>query len=144
MLRSVSAYPFRRLRGKWTSPASAVVVARFWSLNARHIIPTGPVAGENVKKFFEETVPAFLHHHQQWQIEECTAEIWTTGLIDNSARAALEKITLDRRVRPALVDGVGLKQKIPITIGSMSPSLKDHRTGALTAPLASSAPCLAA
>ena len=76
----------------------------------------GPVAGENVKKFFEETVPAFLHHHQQWQIEECTAEIWTTGLIDNSARAALEKITLDRRVRPALVDGVGLKQKIPITM----------------------------
>jgi len=76
----------------------------------------GPVAGEDVKKFFEETVPAFLRHHQRWQIEQCTAEIWTTGLMDSSARAALETISLDRRVTPSLVDGVGLEQKIPLAL----------------------------
>lgn len=76
----------------------------------------GPVAGEDVKKFFEQTVPAFLRHHQQWQIEQCTAEIWTTGLIDSSARAALEKISLDRRVAPSLLDGVALEQKIRLAL----------------------------
>ena len=75
-----------------------------------------PVAPGDVEKFFKETVPAFLRCHQEWHIEECVAEIWTTGLIDPASRAALEKISLDRRVTPSLVDQAGLESKIPLVL----------------------------
>lgn len=76
----------------------------------------GPVAAEDVKKFFSETVPAFLRHNHSWQIEECSAEIWTTGSINDEAHAALQAVSMDRRVAPSLVNGDELARRIPATL----------------------------
>lgn len=55
-------------------------------------------------------------HYVARKEARAVAEIWTTGLVDTSARAALEKMSLDRRVIPSLVDGVGLEHKIPLAL----------------------------
>jgi hypothetical protein len=68
----------------------------------------------DVEKFFTQTVPAFLRSkgHDD-HVEECEAEIWTTGIVGREASDRLNSIKVDRRVRPKIVGGRELLASVP-------------------------------
>lgn len=77
---------------------------------------SGVLRVEEVNKFFLEVVPAFLKHNHNFQVENCSAEIWTSGGVGADAELALASIKLDRRVAPALVDGSRVESRLPQTL----------------------------
>jgi hypothetical protein len=77
---------------------------------------TKPLDSKHIRRFFTETVPAFLKEHRDLGITECHAEVWTTGAIGNDAESTLANLTLDPIVRPSLVNGEALEQRIPPAI----------------------------
>ncbi len=54
---------------------------------------------EDVKYFFCETLPAMLRHIGKNNIEQCDAELWTTGKVTPAVATYLSGLKLDKRVR---------------------------------------------
>jgi hypothetical protein len=78
-----------------------------------------PLSGECVRKFFTETVPAFLKVKCPVKKPSyCRAEIWTTGTVTSEAENALKVISLGKYIKPALVGKAQLIEKLPKTLGS--------------------------
>lgn len=71
-----------------------------------------------VRKFYTETVPAYLRTKSGRTIRECRAEIWTTGQVGEDARQALAEISLKPFVKPALLGHDDVKKQIPSTLSS--------------------------
>lgn len=57
---------------------------------------------ETIKKFYTETVPAFLAHIGKDKLQTCEAEIWTTGRVSEEALAYLASLKHYRKVKPAI------------------------------------------
>jgi hypothetical protein len=73
-----------------------------------------PLSGEHVRKFFTETVPAFLEAKCPAQPpSHCTAEIWTTGVVTNIARDELKTLKLKGFIRPELRGREELMELLP-------------------------------
>jgi hypothetical protein len=72
----------------------------------------------HVRKFYTETVPAYLRARRNRQIRECRAEIWTTGQIGAEAQQALKEIALKSIVKADLLGHNEIKKLIPDTLGS--------------------------
>ena len=78
-----------------------------------------PLSGEYVRKFFTETVPAFLKVKcPVKKPSHCRAEIWTTGTVTSEAEDALKVISLGKFIHPALVGKTQLIERLPKTLGS--------------------------
>lgn len=60
------------------------------------------VTREDVRKFFTETVPAYLDHVGKSNINSCRAEIWTTGTVPVDTRSYLADLPLNKRVVRAM------------------------------------------
>lgn len=58
---------------------------------------------ETIRKFYTETVPAFLDFIGKNKIKECKAEIWTTGCVSAEADAYFKSLRHNRRVKPAIL-----------------------------------------
>ena len=73
------------------------------------------VTPEEVKKFFTETVPAFV----KWQTArgdrstKYRAELWTTGRFGDGAVEALEGLSLGAHVDPALCNAADIRAMLP-------------------------------
>jgi hypothetical protein len=79
-----------------------------------------PLSGQYVRKFFTETVPAFLKIKcPSNNPSVCHAEIWTTGTVTNEALGALNEIKLGKYIKPALVGKTQLIDSLPKTLGSI-------------------------
>lgn len=78
---------------------------------------TKPIDPQDVRRFFTETVPAFLKANHDTGILECQAEMWTTGIVGPDAESALSDLSLASSVRPALISGAELERRIPASIG---------------------------
>ena len=86
---------------------------------------------KDVRRFFTETVPAFLNeHNNDLGITECHAEIWTTGAIGAEAESALASLTLAPIVKPALLNGEALEHRIPPAIARCRRLLQTIATSA--------------
>jgi hypothetical protein len=78
-----------------------------------------PLSGEYVRKFFTETVPAFLKAKcPVKKPSSCRAEIWTTGTVTDEANNALKAISLGKYIQPALIGKAQLIERLPKTLGS--------------------------
>ena len=66
-----------------------------------------------VRKFFTETVPAYLRSKDN--IEQCHAQIWTTGTVGAAAKSALTAITFGSsgRVIPQLLSRAEILKLVP-------------------------------
>jgi len=64
---------------------------------------------EDVRKFFTETVPAYLDHVGKSNVDSCRAEIWTTGKVSEETRSYLTDLPLNKRV----VRAIHTRDKIP-------------------------------
>ncbi|MGE3342105.1 MAG: hypothetical protein AB7L71_01620 [Vicinamibacterales bacterium] len=86
-----------------------------------------PLSVAALRKFFHETVPAFMSKRQDegWPIEHCNAEMWTTSEMTAEARSALSEIKLNHRVVPAIRDVAEIERSIP---QSMEPCRRLLRT----------------
>lgn len=73
---------------------------------------------EYVRKFFTETVPAFLRSRPGGNVRQCRAEIWTTGQVGPDALAALKELKLKTLVKAALLGRDDVKHLIPNSLGS--------------------------
>jgi len=71
-----------------------------------------------VRRFFTETVPAYIRSKRNGKIQECRAEIWTTGQIGAEAENALKEIKLKPIVKAALLGHGDVKNQIPQRLGS--------------------------
>ncbi len=70
--------------------------------------------GKHVRKFFTETVPAFLAAKcAARNPSHCHAEIWTTGIVTDVARNALKEISIRKCVTPALLGRDELIRRLP-------------------------------
>jgi hypothetical protein len=58
---------------------------------------------ETIRKFYTETVPAFLDHVGRNNVVECKAEIWTTGCVSADADAYFKSLRHYRRVQAAIL-----------------------------------------
>ena len=74
---------------------------------------------EDVKKFYTETVPAFL----SWWAKrngsppkKCRAEIWTTGKIGSEAKREFERVQVRDSVTKNILDSDGILACLPRTI----------------------------
>ena len=73
-----------------------------------------PLDGEYVRKFFTQTVPAFLAAKCAVRNpSHCQAEIWTTGVVTDTARNALKNISLPKCVIAALKGRDQLIEQLP-------------------------------
>ncbi len=70
---------------------------------------------DDVRRFFSETVPAHIDHARQRNspVEECQAEMWTTGEVGEDAREAMTRVPMNRVVKPALRDRKALLAMTP-------------------------------
>ncbi|MDB6026068.1 MAG: hypothetical protein JWM68_2291 [Verrucomicrobiales bacterium] len=71
-----------------------------------------------VRKFYTETVPAFIKSKNNRKIRECRAEIWTTGQVGPDALQELNGLKLNPLIKAALLDRAKIKEQIPQTLGS--------------------------
>jgi len=72
-----------------------------------------------VRRFFTETVPAFLKAKCTVKNpSHCRAEIWTTGIVSDSAKEALSELALKKFIQPELVGRDQLIQQLPPTLES--------------------------
>ncbi len=72
------------------------------------------LAPEYVRKFYTETVPAFLEHHcGSHRPRLCKAEIWTTGMIGTPAAQELEKLKRKPFLEVKLLGGHELMKMVP-------------------------------
>ena len=73
-----------------------------------------PLDGQYVRKFFTETVPAFLAAKcPVRKPSHCRAEIWTTGIVTDAARNALNDLSISKCITAALVGRDQLKERLP-------------------------------
>jgi hypothetical protein len=78
-----------------------------------------PLEGAYVRKFFTQTVPAFLKAKcGEKTPSQCRAEIWTTGIVSDDAENALKEIPLKKFIQPQLVGRDRLAQRLPPTLES--------------------------
>jgi hypothetical protein len=69
--------------------------------------------GDYVRKFFTETLPAYIKSYEsRFPIESVHAEIWTTGIVDEEALQALRELKLKRNVVPALLGMEEIKARV--------------------------------
>jgi hypothetical protein len=74
---------------------------------------------EYVRKFFGETVPAYLRTYCSGKMpRECRAEIWTTGIIGPEAHQALKQISVKDFVAPRLLGFDDVNGRIPSSLSS--------------------------
>ncbi|HVX09590.1 MAG TPA: hypothetical protein VHC22_00175 [Pirellulales bacterium] len=68
-----------------------------------------------VKKFYTETVPAFISwaNKKHVPVQKCSAEVWTTGKIDGDCHEALAELKLNEVITPRLVDGKTIRDELP-------------------------------
>ena len=73
-----------------------------------------------VRKFFNETLRAFLRSRTGTPLRACHAEIWTTGQIGEDAKKAFSEIKAELKpyIKPLLVGHDAVKDKIPDSLGS--------------------------
>ena len=72
-----------------------------------------------VRKFFTETVPAFLKAKCKVKNpSHCRAEIWTTGIVSDSSKKTLSELALKKFIQPQLVGRDQLIQELPPTLES--------------------------
>ena len=71
-----------------------------------------------IKKFYAETVPAFLKHVGRANVRTCHAEIWTTGEASPEARTYLASLKLDRRIERRILTRTEIK--VPKKIAPLS------------------------
>ncbi len=80
---------------------------------------TKPLEVEYVRKFFTETVPAFLAAKCPNQNpSHCRAEIWTTGVVTDLARRALNETKMKKFITPELRGREDLIERLPKTLQS--------------------------
>lgn len=60
------------------------------------------ITRDDVKKFFTETVPAYLTHVGKSDVAICSAEIWTTGQVAKDTRDYLAALPMKRIVKRAI------------------------------------------
>jgi len=73
-----------------------------------------PLSDEYVRKFFTESVPAFLAHKATSRNpSHCRAEIWTTGIVTDLARDALKTLQLKSHIKPNLLGRTEILEKLP-------------------------------
>lgn len=58
---------------------------------------------ETIRKFYTETVPAFLDYIGKSSMQECRAEIWTTGCVSAEADTYFKSLRHNRRVKPKIL-----------------------------------------
>ncbi len=81
---------------------------------------TKELDAQYVKKFFTESVIAFLDFKCKPQRPRiCRAEIWTTGVISETAVQALREIKLPKYIEPALRSGEDIVKDLPPTLKSV-------------------------
>ncbi len=78
-----------------------------------------PLDGSYVRKFFTETVPAFLSAKCAAQNpSHCKAELWTTGIVTDEAKNALSELKLKRFIQPKLLGRDEIIDGLPTTLKS--------------------------
>ncbi|HVV72435.1 MAG TPA: hypothetical protein VHI52_13210, partial [Verrucomicrobiae bacterium] len=78
-----------------------------------------PVDPNHVRKFFTETVPAFLRSKYLDHVPtECRAEIWTTGQVSKDAEAALAEVSMKRFIKPRILDHAAVSAAVPRGLAS--------------------------
>ena len=70
------------------------------------------VTGEQVRRFFTQTVPAYIRLHAMAPPARCHAEIWTTGKTGHDATTALAALKLNKIILPKLSDKAGVLAKL--------------------------------
>jgi hypothetical protein len=72
-----------------------------------------------VRKFFTQTVPAFLNAKcKERNPSRCKAEIWTTGIISDAAKNTLNELKLSKFIQPQLLGREQLVLQLPRTLES--------------------------
>lgn len=80
---------------------------------------TKPLDEEYVRKFFTETMPAFIKAKcKERNPSICNAEIWTTGTVSDAAMNALKEIKLPKFVQPSLIGREQIIKNLPRTLKS--------------------------
>lgn len=80
---------------------------------------TKPLDDAYVRKFFTQTVPAFLTTKcRERNPSHCRAEIWTTGIVLDSNKKALSELSLKKFIQPQLVGRDQLIRQLPPTLES--------------------------
>jgi hypothetical protein len=77
-----------------------------------------PLDSSYVRKFYTETVPAYVASKQNGNLLECRAEIWTTGVISSDAQNALNETKLNPLIKPALLSREDIKNRVPKKLAS--------------------------
>lgn len=77
------------------------------------------VTSEEVRKFFTETIPAYVNEHRRrgFQIKKCRAEIWTTGRFGEDAVTSLKALKLGVHVEPVLCTTTDIKGMLSSKLG---------------------------
>lgn len=73
---------------------------------------------ETVRKFYTETVPAFLRYVGKNNVRELRAEIWTTGTVSSETLGYFKTLRLDRRVKARILTRPEIE--IPRKIASLA------------------------
>jgi len=87
-----------------------------WLVECKSIGEGKEVTDSEVSKFFEETVPAYLkwHHEQKEPLNECRAELWTTGKFsENALEFFNKKLKVRKSVKAALRDTGSIRTQFP-------------------------------
>ncbi len=73
------------------------------------------VTAEEVRKFFTETVPAYMKWHRKRGdgLTKCHAELWTTGRFSDDAVKAFAALKHGKHVSPALCTAADIRQALP-------------------------------
>ena len=80
-----------------------------------------PLDEQFVRKFFTQTVPAFLKAKCPIRNpSHCRAEIWTTGVVSEAAKNVLDGLKLKKFIQPALVGRDQLIANLPKTLQPIS------------------------
>jgi hypothetical protein len=80
---------------------------------------TKPLDDAYVRKFFTQTVPAFLKAKCKEQAPaRCKAEIWTTGVISEAAKNTLNELKLAKYIQPQILGHEQLISQLPRTLDS--------------------------
>lgn len=79
------------------------------------ILAANDLTGNDVTKFFTETVPAFAkwYRPKYGDFKKLEAQLWTTGRIGKEAQDAFESLTLGGRVSPSIKDHDAVLEAIP-------------------------------
>ncbi len=102
---------------------------RVWAVECKAYHEAKLVEFSEVKRFFDEVVPAFLswHRENRGEVRECQAEFWTTGRFAEDCEGKLRDLLSARRPRQRvsarLLDGAALQREVPHSLGGQCKEL---------------------